>query len=111
MLHSHVRSTKAGALAPATRAAPLQRRVPTRTLNEGRSVSSGDTYCIPSLVTRFSALNEGRSVSSGDTRHSRLHRQPAPKPLNEGRSVSSGDTSSSRRISEGSLCAQRRPER
>ena len=87
------------------------------TLNEGRSLNSGDT---PSprwrTVGKRYALNEGRSLNSGDTRiravtagtspsaqrrpESELRRHHlAPMPsaitpasLNEGRSLNSGDT-------------------
>ena len=87
-------------------------------LNEGRSISSGDTAAPPEAgVPPHAALNEGRSISSGDTsriishlsltnppaqrrpehklrRHlrARARRQRGDRALNEGRSISSGDT-------------------
>ena len=58
------------------------------------------------------ALNEGRSISSGDT-----WKRPAAKstrrlpPLNEGRSISSGDTTEALLDHyAGNQVAQRRPE-
>ena len=37
-------------------------------LNEGRSISSGDTANAPAWTrSRIRSLNEGRSISSGDT--------------------------------------------
>ena len=95
------------------------------TLNEGRSVSSGDTpeiRCCPLLFSVahegrsvssathvYKALNEGRSVSSGDTIACR--RGFEGNSLNEGRSVSSGDTLKRRWKRNKPLYAQRRPER
>ena len=81
-----LRSTKAGALAPATRSLARPLRSLAASLNKGRSVSSGDT------------------TAAGHPRHD-------DRPLNEGRSVSSGDTaghSGAIRIAD---VAQRRPER
>ena len=66
---ARVRSTKAGALTPATpRRLPSTRR-PCRTLNEGRGSHPGDT-ATPSGGTRRPnpTLNEGRGSHPGDTR-------------------------------------------
>ena len=87
------RSTKAGASAPATHGSNC-RSFPTRgppPLNEGRSVSPGDTYWSRMRAFRSLTLNEGRSVSPGDTHCSGTSYRQRPA-LNEGRSVSPGDT-------------------
>ena len=63
-----------------------------RTLNEGRSISSGDT-CIPACWrAELYPLNEGRSISSGDTIRTIRGGVVVRPALNEGRSISSGDT-------------------
>ena len=56
-------------------------------------------------------LNEGRSVSSGDTPDRRVTAAPPGCALNEGRSVSSGDTAAAKATLGGGWDAQRRPER
>ena len=107
-----VRSTKAGALAPATQPRTGHALVVVRTLNKGRSVSSGDTFQIsdPGPLHQFRSTKAGalapatrqllrgswpeptgRSVSSGDTTPGCL-RDGLSGALNKGRSVSSGDT-------------------
>ena len=88
------------------------------TLNEGRSINSGDTRLMQvGPIDRFCAqrrpeyklrrhpprgaprpgratsLNEGRSINSGDTpAHPRSPACAQPPALNEGRSINSGDT-------------------
>ena len=106
-------------------------------LNEGRSISSGDTLkaskVFPSAtisaqrrpehkLRRHPAeqqakkappappLNEGRSISSGDTPQRNSHLLCRRGPLNEGRSISSGDTTCADASAPFRSCAQRRPE-
>ena len=82
----------------------------TPTLNEGRSISSGDTRAAGSWLPKWlNALNEGRSISSGDTCGSARART-TPTPLNEGRSISSGDTRTVVSDAYVYTDAQRRPE-
>ena len=64
-------------------------------LNEGRSINSGDTCpASPSSGSRSRSLNEGRSINSGDTCRALASRRASPGALNEGRSINSGDTCS-----------------
>ena len=59
----------------------------------------------------ISTLNEGRSISSGDTRDRRATGRWSGLSLNEGRSISSGDTpAGTMMVSPSTLTAQRRPE-
>ena len=63
------------------------------TLNEGRSLNSGDTGTPPRPGWRArTPLNEGRSLNSGDTPSHILATALRPRTLNEGRSLNSGDT-------------------
>ena len=112
-----------------------RRRVFQRSLNEGRSLNSGDTMVeVMSSPEGNSAqrrpeselrrhmwsmrrrrvfqrsLNEGRSLNSGDTMVEVMS-SPRATPLNEGRSLNSGDTRASCAMSVWPLLpAQRRPE-
>ena len=71
-------------------------RCPMTTLNEGRSISSGDTTSAAAAIAgRSTSLNEGRSISSGDTRSPTGACGACWSALNEGRSISSGDTCAS----------------
>ena len=87
------------------------RRIPRwAALNEGRSISSGDTADVVVEAPPFPRpLNEGRSISSGDTRRSSPARG-ACSSLNEGRSISSGDTVRRTVGWSAATSAQRRPE-
>ena len=106
-----VRSTKAGALAPATQPLDWLLQPAAEPLNEGRSVSSGDTRRKGSIPT----ATPGRSTKAGAlapatlSPRRRWHR--GPWPLNEGRSVSSGDTATGWERVSLDAHAQRRPER
>ena len=81
------------------------------TLNEGRSLNSGDTggRSAPNGTKRC-ALNEGRSLNSGDTGGTRYTDRWQPAALNEGRSLNSGDTGGTWQGSPNVRLAQRRPE-
>ena len=88
-----LRSTKAGASAPATpqrccRVNDLQRPP---SLNEGRGISPGDTSHPSSPPCAAPPLNEGRGISPGDTR-CRPSARVGAAALNEGRGISPGDT-------------------
>ena len=110
-LSSTVRSTKAGASAPATPGRALLEHRSKRTLNEGRSVSPGDTR---REIWTFEV------DADAQRRPERQPRRHPPGPcriptastaLNEGRSVSPGDTIGTTMPPPDGAVAQRRPER
>ena len=91
-----VRSTKAGASAPATLRIYGPSRSSYATLNEGRGISPGDTSLLRPAYVAINPLNEGRGISPGDTADSPRARGPTGS-LNEGRGISPGDTRYHRR--------------
>ena len=95
-LRGPARSTKAGALTPATRGG--RRRTPPRprsTLNKGRGSHPGDTSRPVWEIVKYLgclALNKGRGSHPGDTGRTRPRGRPAGPPLNKGRGSHPGDT-------------------
>ena len=107
-----VRSTKAGAAAPATLACTSRlRQTDGTSLNEGRGRSPGDTMEAESAIP--SDATAQRRPGPQPRRHSRRPPSRPGRPwdtLNEGRGRSPGDTSAARNSHPSSLStAQRRP--
>ena len=107
-----LRSTKAGASAPATqRPAVASARAGKPSLNEGRSVSPGDTRDAPHGPRQLLERSTKAGASAPATPETLRERRRGQSALNEGRSVSPGDTSVMLSAPFATMSAQRRPER
>ena len=86
------RSTKAGALTPATHGVPRHAGCHQVPLNEGRGAYPGDTRLEARSEGRTCSLNEGRGAYPGDTSSTGRRLVRDCEALNEGRGAYPGDT-------------------